>query len=315
MLDWIKQRISFAPRRNSTERALAWIENHRIPNAGISISTRHPRQYPEVTGYLIPTLYQCGREPLARQFATWLASIQNSNGGYEGSDSQLYVFDTGQIVRGMLAALPDISSLAPHIELACNWIVQQIQPDGRLPLNYCGDLSEYIHLYVLAPIKQAGVLMEKPEWIEATNQCLNYYKEKSDLLDFNMLSHFYGYIIEALIEVGEVDLAKKGLAQVERNLWHNGGIPAIPGVEWVCSTGSAQLALCWYKVGKPELGRKALSHLESLQNRSGGFYGSYGPGAAYFPDAEISWAVKYFLDVVAFCEQELDSGNLSERMA
>ena len=37
-------------------------------------------------------------------------------------------------------------------------------------------------------------------------------------------------------------------------------------------------------------------NLEKIQNRTGGFYGSYGKGAKYIPSAEISWAVKYFLD-------------------
>ena len=40
----------------------------------------------------------------------------------------------------------------------------------------------------------------------------------------------------------------------------------------------------------------ALRYLEKIQNRSGGFYGSYGEGAKYIPKAEISWAVKYLLD-------------------
>ena len=36
--------------------------------------------------------------------------------------------------------------------------------------------------------------------------------------------------------------------------------------------------------------------LAGLQNPSGGFFGSYGPGATYFPEAEISWGVKYAIE-------------------
>jgi malonyl-CoA O-methyltransferase len=39
-----------------------------------------------------------------------------------------------------------------------------------------------------------------------------------------------------------------------------------------------------------------MDYLEKIQNSSGGFYGSYGKGAKYFPKEEISWAVKYFID-------------------
>jgi hypothetical protein len=39
-----------------------------------------------------------------------------------------------------------------------------------------------------------------------------------------------------------------------------------------------------------------MCYLETIQNRTGGFNGSYGKGAKYIAGAEISWAVKYFLD-------------------
>ena len=39
-----------------------------------------------------------------------------------------------------------------------------------------------------------------------------------------------------------------------------------------------------------------MRYLQKIQNKSGGFYGSYGPGAKYISGGEISWAVKYFLD-------------------
>jgi peptidoglycan/xylan/chitin deacetylase (PgdA/CDA1 family) len=40
----------------------------------------------------------------------------------------------------------------------------------------------------------------------------------------------------------------------------------------------------------------AMRYLEKIQNKSGGFYGSCGKGAKNIAGAEISWAVKYFLD-------------------
>jgi malonyl-CoA O-methyltransferase len=58
----------------------------------------------------------------------------------------------------------------------------------------------------------------------------------------------------------------------------------------------AQYAIVWYTLGKRRPADLALSYLEKIQNRSGGFNGSYGAGAKYISGAEISWAVKYFLD-------------------
>ena len=76
----------------------------------------------------------------------------------------------------------------------------------------------------------------------------------------------------------------------------DGSVPAYKHVSWVCSTGLAQSAIIWYKLGMKEYADKAVHYLEKIQNRSGGFYGSYGKGANYFPEEEISWAVKFFLD-------------------
>ena len=86
------------------------------------------------------------------------------------------------------------------------------------------------------------------------------------------------------------------MAEVERCQRRDGSIPAYPNVDWVCSTGMAQYAVIWYLLGQPERADRALRYLDRIQNPSGGFFGSYGKGAAYIAGAEISWAVKYYLD-------------------
>ena len=111
-----------------------------------------------------------------------------------------------------------------------------------------------------------------------------------------MLSHYFGYMMEALADMGEFDLAKKGLAQAEKMQRPDGSIPAYPGVEWVCATGLAQLSLGWYKSGIPGSANKAMAYLEKIQNPSGGFYGGYGKGVEYFPGQEIGWAAKFYID-------------------
>jgi len=102
--------------------------------------------------------------------------------------------------------------------------------------------------------------------------------------------------MEALCEMGELGLAARGMADVEKCQRRDGSIPAYPDVNWVCSTGIAQYAIVWYTLGKKDLADNAMHYLEKIQNTSGGFNGSYGKGAKYIAGAEISWAVKYFLD-------------------
>jgi malonyl-CoA O-methyltransferase len=102
--------------------------------------------------------------------------------------------------------------------------------------------------------------------------------------------------MEALVELGELELARSGMADVERLQRKDGSIPAYPDVDWICSTGIAQYAGVWYRLGERERADRALAYLERIQNDTGGFFGSRGRGASYMPGAEISWAVKYFLD-------------------
>ena len=80
----------------------------------------------------------------------------------------------------------------------------------------------------------------------------------------------------------------------------DGGVPGYFDVEWVCTTGLSQLSMVWYRIGEIKRGDMALSKvIMDLQNKdSGGFFGSVGFGASYFPDQEISWAVKYTLDAL-----------------
>jgi len=66
--------------------------------------------------------------------------------------------------------------------------------------------------------------------------------------------------------MGELELAARGMAEVEKCQRRDGSIPAYPDVEWVCSTGMAQYAIVWYTLGKKELADKAMRYLEKIQN-------------------------------------------------
>ena len=93
---------------------------------------------------------------------------------------------------------------------------------------------------------------------------------------------------------------KKAMDNIASYQTKNGSVSAYSHVNFVCSTGLFQYAICWYKLGELEKANSAFEYALNLQNPSGGWYGSYGKKANYFPDKEISWAVKYFLDALHF---------------
>jgi len=160
-----------------------------------------------------------------------------------------------------------------------------------------GDIaSDLIHTYVLPPLVEASRITGEARYREAAQRALAYYRAQPELVPFNRLSHFHAYAMEALVELDELDLAREGMADAARHQRRDGAVPGYPNVDWVCSTGLAQYALVWQRLGEHDRADAALGWLEKHQNASGGFYGSYGRNAGYIPGAEISWAVKYFLD-------------------
>jgi malonyl-CoA O-methyltransferase len=290
---WKKKKPSHA-------RAMDWFKAHMVPGQGIIVHTKQPVAYPEVTGYWIPTLYAWNEPELARACTRWLMSIQLPDGAFPAPDGVPYTFDTGQVMRGLVAALGDVEGAEESLRRACDWTLTQIEPNGRLitpSTELWTDIaSDLIHVYVLPPLVAAGERLGVPAYTEAARKVLDYYKAQPGLVPFNRLSHFHAYVMEALCELGELELARQGMADVEKLQRPDGSVPAYPDVEWVCSTGLAQYAIVWSHLGQPERADRAIRYLEKIQNKSGGFFGSYGKGAKYISSGEISWGAKYFLD-------------------
>lgn len=311
----------------SVKKAAEWIEKNTIAGEGIINNTLVRKSYPEVTGYYIPTLLRWGFRGLALQYAKWLCQIQAESGAwYDTIGTDPYVFDTAQVLKGLLAIRELYPEADVHIRKGCDWLVSNIDEDGRLVTSTKkawgeeGICSELIHLYCLSPLIEAAGVYQVPAYREAAQKTADYYitNHKEDILNFNILSHFYAYIMEALCDIGETELARQGMEKMADIQADNGMIPAYRNVNWVCSTGMFQLAITWYKLGDMEHGDKAFSYAAHLQNESGGWFGSYAtvenPKAAnqeefpdYFREGEISWAVKYFLDAVYYkCKCEFE---------
>ena len=158
-----KLRITFEQRRlysyATTKRAsvdtlnslLRWILDAQRPDGGIaayySLLTGYSESYPEVTGYIVPTLYDFARTSgdhravVAAERATrWLLSLQMPSGafpgglrgGSNGGDTQSSVFNTGQILQGLVRA--HMETNRPEILQAAvaagDWLIEMQQADG-----------------------------------------------------------------------------------------------------------------------------------------------------------------------------------------
>ena len=294
----------FASNRDRYEspafRALHWVLAQKLPLGGIRVESRHPNAYPEVTGYLVPTLLNYGERELAAELTRWLVCIQRSDGSYTDPDhGEKYTFDTGQVLRGLLAARDLVPQAGEAAGRAARYLLCQLPDGGERGFRqaYAGtNCPETVALYVLPPLVQAADCFEMAGLRDAVRRCLDYYVGHPHFLRIDDLSHFLAYELEALIDLGRSDLATPVLDKLRGEQKTDGSVRGIGGAKWVCTPGLAQLAICWYKVGQWEAADKAMAWLEAHQERDGGFRGSYGRGAAYKPDVEISWAPKFYLD-------------------
>lgn len=311
-------------------KALNWIEKYTINNSGIAVASKQPVTiYPEVTGYYIPTLLKWGETQRAKNFADYLLTIQNEDGSWNDPSGQTpYTFDTGQILKGLWEYIDNDEKYKTAFFKGCDWILTQQREDDSiatpnisdwgLPFGKC--VPEAVHIYCLEPIKKAGEKFGIEKYNEFVEKALNYYLAQDNLTEFDTLSHFHAYIIEGLIDIGNlgyskaIETAKKAMDEVAKIQKKDGSIPAYPNVKFVCSTGLFQYTICWYKLGDKERGDRALNYAMNLQNPSGGFYGTYGKHANYFEKSEISWAVKYFLDAIYYRKTIFNNNQYEERL-
>lgn len=118
--------------QSPSARALHWVRCNELSTGGIRVHSRHPAAYAEVTGYFIPTLLEWGEFELAVRCAKWLISVQSADGSFADPDRGLpYIFDTGQVLRGLLATMDTVPEGAASAQRAAEYLCQHTLEGGR----------------------------------------------------------------------------------------------------------------------------------------------------------------------------------------
>ncbi|MCC6465669.1 MAG: glycosyltransferase [Planctomycetes bacterium] len=235
---------------------------------------------------------------MAEQYARWLVFVQLPDGSFPDPDRRdPFVFDTGQVLRGLLAVESRVPEAPAALRRATEWMLVQLGDGSRgFGRRYAGEIPETIHLYVLAPLREAAARLDIQGADATVSRAVQYYCASTDLLRPETLSHFYAYQWQALLELGQLDRARAALPGVLARQNGDGSFPAFVGASWVCVTGVAQIAICLQALGCKDEADRALHWMEKHQDAGGAWPGSYGPGSTYFPTNQPAWAVKYFLD-------------------
>jgi len=185
--------------------------------------------YPEITGYLIPTLLQWEESEMAKRAADWLVEVQGIDGSWKGVYGNPAAFDTAACIEG-LRSMPD---KPPHyfdsIRLGITWL-------------YTQKLSELYHLRVSGVLGSAFYV--QPVCTPETR------------------THYWAYALEGLYMLG-----KNGEVQYELGKLKRGLQPRTLDGKGSDTCATAQVAKLRFLVGLDT--EEELSVLRSLVNPDG----------------------------------------------
>lgn len=238
--------------------------------------------YPETTGYIIPTLLAAADHlqlPEARaralRAANWLLHIELPEGGWQGGrigeDQPMVVFNTAQVIRGLLAVHRverDQRMLDACVRGAERILVSQSRDGAWRNNNHLGAARVY-DSYVSAPLlalhrltgderyKRSAML--NLEWVLAQQWVNGWFDNCDNTRKHNdrPITHTIGYTIDGLIEcsahvrhdvlLGRAARAADALLErfLRDNWLHGRYNDQWKGSEHLITTGCAQLANGW----------------------------------------------------------------------
>lgn len=288
------------PGASSAEKACNWIIENQQDNGGVSVFAGSFYEYPEVTGYIVPTMLRYGFKEEALAMVKYLESIANADGSFNAAGSdRAYLFDTAQVLRGLNAIQQVTDKYKELQDKVAKYLFTVLKENnGIFPKSYEDDIvvPETIMLFALPPMLEYAQIYKDEEYIELVHKAVKKYLEAQDVISIKTLTHFLAYQIDGLIDMGYKDEVADIIQDLLDSQKLDGSIPAFEGVDWVCITGCSQIAICLYKLNMREPADKIMKWVEGNIEVDGGFLGSIGEGAEYYSDREIAWAVKFYLD-------------------
>lgn len=362
-----KLRITFEQRHlysyTTTKRAsadtlnslLRWILDAQRPDGGIaayySLMIGYSESYPEVTGYIIPTLYEFARTAgdnkamVAAERATeWLLSLQMPSGAFPGGlhggspedEVQPSVFNTGQILQGLVRAHKETNrpEILQAAMAAGEWLIKAQQTDGSWSgsATYQNAAHTYYSMVAWALAELSGRTGDRQYGLAAErnlNWVLSHFRPNGWIDGVNLQGHpnylhFIAYVLQGVLECGIARRCDDAIEVVAKSSWvllrkfeTNKFLPGAyetefkNGQRFTCLTGNAQMSCVWLRLyemtGDLRYLNAALKMNEMLkqlipergpQGIFGGVSGSYPIWGRYQPLRYISWGNKFLADAL-----------------
>jgi hypothetical protein len=277
----------------------------------------------------------------AKRMIDWLCSIQLPGGGFQGGTIGVtpvvpVTFNSGQILFALAAGVSEWGDeYEGSLRAAANWLVQTQDPDGcwrthPSPFTKSGEKSYETHVawaLVEAERVRPGhgyyeAALANVRWAIAQQQVNGWYA-KCGLHDHDApLTHTIGYALRGCLEVfrfgHEPELLDAATRAADGLLSTLGAEGWLAGrldrnwrgtVDWVCVTGTAQIASCWFILYDLTRKREYLDaarsanafvrstiRLDGPSDVKGAVKGSHPVDGGYCPYWYLNWAAKFALD-------------------
>jgi hypothetical protein len=239
------------------------------------------KQYPETTGYIIPTLYRYADQTpdsdafeRATAMAEWLCSVQHPSGSIPegtGETGDPNVFNTGQVVFGLVEAYRRTGDdrFKAATRDACDWLVEVQDDSGAwTAFDYKGDVHTYTTRVAWALLEGETVIDERADryreaaennlrWAVGKRRTNGWFEDAAFTSDADPYLHTIAYTIRGLLAGGELleddalwEAAKASADVLLELQQQEGQLKGEYDEQWspswyYCLTGNAQMALVW----------------------------------------------------------------------
>ncbi|MCZ2845268.1 MAG: terpene cyclase/mutase family protein [Candidatus Bathyarchaeota archaeon] len=285
--DFLNKENSITNNKEHIKAAINWLMHAQdiTKDGGISAfySLRHgwAPSYPETTGYIIPTMFDCFHftrdedcRKRAIRMSDWLINIQSENGSFQGFGTKTpIIFDIGQILKGLCRAhieTNDRECLNAAIK-AGEFLVKNQDKDGAWRKSTYNNIFHTYHTRVAWALLELFLITKDIKYEKAANKNLKFvlsnqkkngwFQNCAFDLKSNPFTHTIAYTVRGILESAILLRNKNYLnsalktADALLNLFNTHGFLAGSYNErwgsrdtYSCLTGDAQTSIIWLKI-------------------------------------------------------------------
>jgi len=276
------------PTQQTLVSLIQWVIDAQGTDGGIaayySLMTGYAASYPEVTGYLIPTLYDFAQSAgdhsvttAAERATEWLLSLQLNNGafpaGLHGGGEAPSVFNSGQILQGLIRAWNETgrSDIRNAALATGDWLLSVQGADGAWsgPEAYQGRPHAY-YTMVAWSLAQLAEISGDEKYGRAAERNMDWalaqlrpngWPDGINLHGHPNYLHFVAYAIQGILECAVLRRRPDAIKAISKPAWlllrkfETGKRLAgafdrdfASGHNFTCLTGNAQMSCVWLRL-------------------------------------------------------------------